>query len=384
MKKKMLLICVGCFIAMHIFSQPLFTYGANEVSKDEFIRAYNKNINQFDDKGQSLKEYLGLYSTYKLKVTAAKELKLDTLDQLKYDMMNFRTRLENDFMIGTKEVLAKIKYKRNDAVINEMLFLYADSAAYSKEKRPWPIAKEVVFSLEGQPVKAAEWLSFAKNYKLNKELYKGESNKELLEKFISTTADTYYRKHLAEYNADFKYQLQEFKEGNLFYEIMGKKVWNKSTGDPTALKQYYETNKDHFLWGESAGVILVNAKSYAYAEYAFENIKNGQDWKNIAAQSEGMIQGDSSRYEIAQLPIKPGAKLVEGAVMEIVRNDAANSASFVKVITIYPAKLQRTFEEAKSLVINEYQKQLEENWMKELTAKYPVKVNTAALQSLLK
>jgi len=87
---------------------------------------------------------------------------------------------------------------------------------------------------------------------------------------------------------------------------------------------------------------------------------------------------------VAQLPVKAGAGLVEGGIMEIVRNNADNSAGFVKVIKMYPAKLQRSFEEAKSLVINEYQKYLEEKWMKELTTKYPVKVNNIVFQSLLK
>ena len=384
MNKKLLLMCITCFMATHIFSQSLFTYGANEVSKDEFIRAFNKNINQAENKEKSLKEYLELYSIFKLKVKAAKELKLDTLDQLKYDMMNFRIRLENDYMVDTKEILAKINFKRNPTVKDEFLYLYADSAAYSKENRICPIAKEVIFSIAGSPVKAEEWLSFAKEYKLNKNLYKGESNNELLEKFIIKTTSAYYRKHLEEYSPDFKYQLQEFKEGNLFYEVMGKKVWNKSGNDAAALKEFYEANKEHFLWNESAEVILINAKSYAYADYASENMKHGQYWKKIADESESMIQGDSSRYEISQLPIKAGTKLVEGAIAEVVKSNTDNSASFIKVIKIYPTKMQRNFDEAKSLVINEYQQKLEENWMKELTAKYPVKINTAVFQSLLK
>ena len=281
-------------------------------------------------------------------MTAAKELKLDTAEQLKYDMMNFRTRLENDYMIDVKEMLVKINYKKNPAVQDEMLFLYADSAAYSKDNRKCPIAKEVIFSIAGTPVRVSEWLSFAKDYKLNKNLYKGESNKELLEKFVTESVTAYYRKHLEEYNADFKYQLQEFKEGNLFYEIMGRKVWNKSSNDPTALNDYYNSNKDHFLWVESADVILINARSYAYADYAAENMKSGRYWKNIAEGSEGMIQGDSSRYEISQLPINQGTRLVEGAITSIIKNDADNSASFVKVIKIYPPGCSETLMKQKA------------------------------------
>jgi peptidyl-prolyl cis-trans isomerase SurA len=283
-----------------------------------------------------------------------------------------------------KEMFVKTGFKKNDAVNEEMLFLYADSVAYSKEKRNYPIAKEIIFLLGSTTIKASDWFAFSKQYKLNKNLYKGESNRELYDAFINQTVVAYFKNHLEEYNTDFRYEVQEFKEGNLMYEITNRKIWNKSSNDINALKAYYEANKDHFLWGESAEVILINSKSYAYADYAYENIKKGMDWKKICDNSEGMTQGDSSRYELSQLPIKTGTQLTEGAVMEIVKNDFDEGASFIKVIKLYPAKMPRSFEEAKSLVINEYQKSLEESWMKELAMKYPVKINSSVFQSLLK
>lgn len=380
----MLLICFGCFMTMQIFSQPLFTYGNEQVSKDEFIKAFNKNITKFDNKEKSLKDYLELYSTFKLKVKAAQELNLDTLGQLKYDMMNFRKRLEDDYMVDAKEALSKVNLKRNPAVKDELLFRFADSVTLIEESRKYPIAREVIFSISGYPVKVGEWLSFVKEYKQNWNVYKGESNSELLGKFIDLSATDYYRKHLEDYNPDFKYQLQAFKEGNMMFEITGKKVWNKSTSDLAALQDYYEAHKDHFLWIKSADVILINAKSYAYADYASENMKNGKDWKKIAANSEGMIQGDSGRYEIAQLPVNADSLLIEGAITDILKSKTDNGASFVKVLKVYPAGIQRSFAEAKNMVINEYQQQLEEKWMAELKTKYPVKVNQVVFQSLLK
>lgn len=384
MKKQFLILCICCLAAGTVFSQALFTYGTNEVSKDEFLRAFNKNITGVENKEKAMKEYLEMYSKFKLKVKGAREMKLDTLEQLRYDVMNFRRRLETDFPVEEKIMMEKIGFKRNNAVSNEMLYLFGDSAAYSKQGTKFPIAKEVMFTIAGTPVKTIEWMNFAREYKLDKNKYKGESNDVLLKKFISKTASDYYYKHLEEYNADFKYQLQEFKEGNLLFEAMGKKVWAKATSDPTVLKNYYESNKDHFLWTESADVILITAKSYAYADYANENMKGGKNWQAIAANSESMILSDSGRYETAQLPIKPGTKLVEGTITEVVKNENDNSAGFVKIVKVYPSKLQRTYDEAKSLVINEYQKKLEDTWMNELEKRYPVKVNEAVLQSLLK
>jgi peptidyl-prolyl cis-trans isomerase SurA len=384
MKKQLLFTCFCCLAASAVFSQPLFTYENNQVSKDEFVRAFKKNINHVEDKDKSLRSYLQLYLTFKLKVKAATDLKLDTLDQLKYDMMNFRKQLESDYPIDVAEALTKTNFKRNPAIKDEQLFRFADSVTLIPESRNYSIAKKEIFSLAKSPVKVGEWLEFVKAYKLNRELYKGESYGELLDKFISKTVAEYYRKHLEDYNPDFKYQLQEFKEGNLLFEVMGKKVWNKSTSSLAVLQDFYEKNKDHFLWQESAEVILVNAKSYAYADYANENIKNGLYWKKIADESENMIQADSARYEIAQLPVKAGTELMQGQVTGVLKSDADNGAGFVKVLKLYPKNQQRSFDEAKTMVINEYQKQLEENWMAELVKKYPVKINNTVFQSLLK
>ncbi|MFT3678982.1 MAG: hypothetical protein QM791_01840 [Ferruginibacter sp.] len=384
MKKLFFISCFSGFALQQASAQPLFTYGNNEVSKEEFIRAFNKNNARVDDREKAMKEYITLYSNFKLKVKAARDLKLDTLSELRYDMMNFRSRLETDFPVDVKEALTKTGFKRNPAVKEDQLFRFADSVTLLQEIRKYPIEKEVIFTMTGTSVKVNEWLQFVKKYKLDREVYKGESYNELLDKFIELTVSDYYRKHLEDYNTDFKYQLQGFKEDNLSFEVMSRLVWNKSKADNEALKGFYETNKDRFVWVQCADVILVNAKYFAYADYASENMKTGLYWRKIVIASEGMIQGDSGRYEIAQLPLKPGTKLVEGEITEIVKNAADNGAGFVKVIKVYPPKLQRSFEEAKSLVINEYQQQLEKTWMDDLARKYPVKVNTAVFQSLLK
>ncbi len=384
MRKQCIIFFVSCCISGSLLSQAVFTYGSNEVSKEEFIRAFNKNITQVENKEKSLKEYIDLYATFKLKVKAAKDMSLDTLQQLKFDMMNFRARLENDYPINISEAKTKINFKINTAVKQDELFRFTDSVTLLTSNRRYPIAKETIFSMAATQVKVSEWFSFVKAYKQNTALYTGETYHELLEKFIQKTVSDYYRRHLEEYNTEFKYQLQDFKEGNLLFEAMSKKIWNQAAADPAVLKAFYEANKNKFMWEQSADVVLVNATYYAYAEYAAENISRGQDWKNIAAESEGMIQADSGRYEIAQLPIKPGSKLDEGALSNIVKNETDNSAGFVKVLKVYPPKVQRSFEEARSMVINEYQQQLEENWLSDLKKKYPVKINTVVFQTLLK
>lgn len=377
------LIIFALTAALSSRGQVLLTMGNKEVSKEEFVRAFTRNMGETARGEQALKEYLERFTEYKLKVAAAQELKLDTLRQLRLDQMNFRRRLEDSYLPSAAEMMKTTAFSKNQAIEDGLLHIYADSAAYAFRPAPCPIAQETLYTMGKQSVKVSEWLNWAKSFKLSKE-YKGESNQQLLDRFARLTVTDYYRAHLEEYNADFRYQLQEFREGNLYFEVMDKKVWARNAASEAALKRYYEANKAKYSWPESAEVILVNARSYAYADYAAENMKKGMHWKAITGNSEGMIIGDSARYEIGQLPIAPGTRLEAGMITPVVKNDDDQSAGFVKIIRLYPAGEPRSFESARYLVANDYQQQQETEWMKELALKYPVKINQPVFQSLLK
>jgi peptidyl-prolyl cis-trans isomerase SurA len=283
-----------------------------------------------------------------------------------------------------KNVMIKTGFKKNPVVKEEDLYKYADSVVASKEVGKYPINKTMLFSFAKLKVTGSDWLNFVKDYKLNADVYKGETNRALYEKYIGTVALEYYRKHLEEYNQDFKYQMQEFKEGNMLFEVMERNVWGKAASDSNGLKKYYAGNKGKYLWGESAAVILFSCNSQQTAQDAAKALANGKSWKEIADESEGTIQADSGRYEIAQLQLPASVSVAAGLLTAPQVNSTDNTASFVKVLQVFPAGQQRSFEEARGLVINEYQNLLEEKWVMELKKKYPVKVDEAVFKSLLK
>ncbi|MGC4100917.1 peptidylprolyl isomerase [Ferruginibacter sp.] len=96
--KRIFLLFVCAFNCSLLFSQTLFTYGNSSVDKEEFLRAYNKNKTAVDNKETALKDYLELYTKFKLKVKAAKDAKLDTLPQLQNDLQNFRSQIEETYL----------------------------------------------------------------------------------------------------------------------------------------------------------------------------------------------------------------------------------------------------------------------------------------------
>ena len=104
--KRLFLFILLAVITSGVYSQTLFTYGTNAVDKTEFLRAYNKNKTAVSDKAMALREYLDLYIKFKLKVKAAKEMRIDTLASLANDLQNFRTQIEESYLNDESQVSA--------------------------------------------------------------------------------------------------------------------------------------------------------------------------------------------------------------------------------------------------------------------------------------
>lgn len=99
--RKLVLSCfaTGLFMASG-FAQPLFTYGPNSVSKEEFLRVYKKNsINKKPDMSEKeLRNYLELYTLFKMKVAEANKQKLDTVQSIERELNNYRKQLAKNYL----------------------------------------------------------------------------------------------------------------------------------------------------------------------------------------------------------------------------------------------------------------------------------------------
>jgi peptidyl-prolyl cis-trans isomerase SurA len=282
------------------------------------------------------------------------------------------------------DILKKLNYKKNTAVKETDLWKVTDSFLISNKKITLPAlsAATVLFSLNGKSLKVSDWLTFIKVHKASGATHE-ESNAELMNKFISAIAVENYKKRLPDLNPEFKYQLQEFKDGNMLFEVMERNIWNKASEDTVGLKKYYAQHKTNYTWNESADAVLISCSNEKAAKDIAEQIKKGKSWKQVAEENLSQVQTDSGRYELIQIPAKPHTKFTEGMLTEPLVNENDGTATIVKILKIYPANLQRSFEEARGLVINDYQAFLEEKWIEQLKKKYPVKVNENVFQSLL-
>ena len=309
-------------------------------------------------------------------------------------LFDIKQKVQQDDRINTnkekfiKDITAKTGFKQTAGVAEVEFFKYADSIKLNPaiiNTDQFPINKKTILSFkDGTVIKGNEWIKFLRNNNANHE--QSVSNKDLWKQFTQQQIVNYYKQRLEEYNNDFKYQMQEFTEGNMLFEIMERNVWSKAGLDSVGLVNYYNANKAKYKWQESADVLIFNCTDEKKATEAIDALKAGKPWTYIAETSNSQIQADSGRYELAQLPNNPNvssAKPQVGNFSSIIKNTDGTTA-FVKYVKFYEANMQRTFSEARGLVINDYQNVLEQQWVEKLRKKYTVKINNAVLNDIIK
>ncbi len=377
------------------FSNDKMTYMAGgelqEFTSGRYEQDFEKNVFKLAKDGDYTKPFLTSFGFHIVKRLAVRENAADKNDpSFRYDV---RQKVLQDSRVNAakelfnQSVFKQVQFKRNTAVKDADLFRWADSVVTNPvgfETGTFTAANNTIYSFGKGSLKFNDWLRFIREFKMNPELYHGESNADLLKKFLELKSLEYYRTHLDDYSPEYRAQVEEFKEGNMLFEVMERKVWSVAAADTAGLRKYYNEHKERYIWGASADVLVFNAGNKKAADEAHTALQKNKDWRKIQEESSNTVQADSGRYELSQIVLQPGTSAAAGLITPVTVNNADGTAGFLKILRLHSAGEQRSFEEARGLVMNDYQALLEEKWIVELKKKYPVKVDEAVFQSLLK
>ena len=297
---------------------------------------------------------------------------------------------QNDRIEITKEALAQkilkeAKYQRLP-FDDKQLWAFSDSL-FTSQKPAIAIqlnSETPLLKLGDETTKVSQWINYAQQARYKEDGSGFKPYHQVWNGFVKATALDYYRNHLEDFNASFRNQMNEFKEGNLFFEIMQKEIWGPAQSDTVALEAYYQKNKNKYTWGKSADAVIFYTSDLPVAQLVSAQIKkNPASWQNLVTTMSDKVSADSGRFELNQIPNAGNIVLKNGAVTSPVLSKTDNTASFAYIRNIYSQPAPRSFEEAKGLVINDYQAELEKKWIDELKKKYPVTINQIALSSLM-
>ncbi|MEO6302177.1 MAG: peptidylprolyl isomerase, partial [Bacteroidia bacterium] len=81
-----------------------------------------------------------------------------------------------------------------------------------------------------------------------------EIMKGIYKTWVEQSIVNYEDEQLEKKYVDFRNLLREYRDGILLFDLTDQKVWSKAVKDTTGLKEFYEKNKNNYLWAERADV----------------------------------------------------------------------------------------------------------------------------------
>ena len=360
-----------------------------DISVGQFEPGYEKLLWSLQKDGAIAKPYLSSHGYHIVKRITTKPVVTDENNKENAEQLRLRIQADDrwktakDFIYEKVKKQAGFKWERyNEAA----LWAFTDSLINFK---PGGIGRSItmntpLFTIGDTTVPVMHWLAYAQAFRYKPDRSGYKSWPDLMDEFSKAAMFEYYKTNLEKFNPEFAIQMSEFRDGNLFFEIMQQEIWNKAQSDTVGLKKLFEKNKSKYHWQPSADAILFFCSDAATAKSVQAEIKKKPaDWRRIADAYSEKMATDSSRYEWSQIP-GVSATPKAASFTQQVTNPTDNTVSFAYIVNVYASPSPRTFSEAKGLVMNDYQTLLEEEWLNELKKKYPVKVDQAVLKQITK
>ena len=289
--------------------------------------------------------------------------------------------LRNDFVNRVKNTY---RFTENADARNEF-YATLDSSFI---KNNWTMSRaaglnKVVFSIDKVNFTQNDLASYIE---LNQRSSRDKDMKQKFEKiYMQALEQTLIEYDLAARNIDFRRLMQEYRDGIPLFALLEQKVWSMAAKDTVGLEKYYDAHKTEYMWDErvdasvytvSDPAILKEVKKLAEKNTADKDILskyNNDSVSVVTITSNLFLMGQNSNVDKLNKKVGMGEDIL----------NADGSVTFVKINKVVPPA-PKTLKEARGYVISNYQDYLEKQWILELHKKYPVSVNDAVFNSMIR
>ncbi|MBR5456924.1 MAG: peptidylprolyl isomerase [Bacteroidaceae bacterium] len=183
---------------------------------------------------------------------------------------------------------------------------------------------------------------------------------------------------------EFGNLMREYYDGLLFFAVSTREVWNKASADEAGLKKFFKKNKKNYKFETPRyrGAVI-----YANSQENLDSIKavlEGKPHDEYKAIIEKNIAKDSVRAARVELGVYAIGD--NGWVDKIVfsQGDGGKKRLGFGLVDVVGTVIDKpeTYKDVKGVVVNDYQKFLEDKWVKLLRKKYKVVVDREVLKSV--
>jgi peptidyl-prolyl cis-trans isomerase SurA len=199
-----------------------------------------------------------------------------------------------------------------------------------------------------------------------------------LDKFTEATLAKTEEVDLEKNNKAYQMLLKEYRDGILLFSLTNQEVWQKGLNDSLGQQAFFEKNTQKYQWKGRVQAYLTKVNDASKLENARKYLQNkGFDTDSFAAFEADYRSNypdayatESGTFEYETHPILSKVDL-NTPYQELV----IEGTSYVLVVgKVYPPG-PRKFEEARGLIIRDYQEFLDQALTKRLKEKYPIQIN---------
>ncbi len=252
----------------------------------------------------------------------------------------------------------KQKYLVNDSDLNGELFSFLNKKFYEKD-----------------------FIDYVNSKKRNKELNPYDYlmlHKEFVNNMILEVEES----RLEEKYPEYRYLLKEYHDGMLLFEITDQKVWSKAANDSVALKDYYNKNKDNYMWDERWDGSIYYCSNEQTKNTVSKIINKKSFGKKIT--NDKLLEQLNMEEEVLRIESNIFEKGENIFVDNLIWNEKNTKENIALILlkgkVVKPEN--KPFNECRGMVISDYQDYLDKEWIKSLREKYNIIINSAVLSSI--
>lgn len=301
-----------------------------------------------------------------------------------------RVNRDNRAQLSEEAVIRRIKnengFKVNDNALNPFIeSLDSTLTQGSFRAKAFALNKTPLFKLGKTQFTIADLARYMEDAQMPQQnIRPAVYGTQLYNEFVKKTVLDYEDSRLEKRHPEFAALMKEYHDGILLFELMDRMVWSKAVKDTLGLQAFYDENKHNYTWNERAAATVITVSSAsevpaveqlmqkADSEEALRLAIQESELKHVRIQPGKFERGDN-RY-VDQTAWTPGS-------IGRFENEADNQTIFVRINERLAAQ-PKTLEEARGIITSDYQNHLEKQWIADLRAKYPVKVNKKVLAQL--
>lgn len=355
-------------------------FGVNRMVP-EFIEI----VYQLNDSGDIAKPLLTAYGWHIVQLKGKKPIKPydEIKDELKKKVLK-DSRAEKSKDIIVEKIKKDFKFKEYSKAKNSFYTVVDSSILIGK----WEISnadglEKTLFKIGNKKYTQKDFADylFANQKNQTRVAVDIYVNKEY-DKFVNEKCLDYFDSNLEKTYPEFDLLMKEYRDGILLFELTDEKVWSKAIKDTTGLKEFYNKNKNNYMWDERLDASVytvrdpeilddVQAKVFeGVSDYEILLLYNNDSITNVAVESEKFLKGENKIIDSIEWEVGNSKDIING-----------EETSFVLVREVLPPQIKE-MNEARGLIIADYQNYLEAEWIKLLKEKYNVKINKKVLSTL--